>query len=109
MERLIATYFEYFNRHSVNELSGLLDENVRLEDWNIEVEGLANVLDANNQIFADHPEIVVEVVRVSIVEQIAFAEIKIDIGDGKKLDVLDVIETDPNHAKIRAISAFRKF
>jgi len=51
----------------------------------------------------------VDVVRTSFVNNIAFAEVKIDIGDGKRLDVLDVIETDHSQIKILKISAFRKF
>jgi len=109
MEKLVNMYFEYFNRHDIEELSDLFDHNISLEDWNIKVEGLANVLAANSQIFSDHPEIMVDVVRTSFVNNIAFAEVKIDIGDGKRLDVLDVIETDHSQIKILKISAFRKF
>lgn len=109
MENLVNTYFEYFNRHDVEALSNLFNQSISLEDWNIKVKGLASVLAANSQIFSDHPEIMVDVVRTSIINNIAFAEVKIDIGDGKKLDVLDVIETDQSRTKILKISAFRKF
>jgi hypothetical protein len=109
MDRLINTYFGYFNRHAAEDLSNLFDQNVSLEDWNIKSRGLANVVAANKQIFSDHPEIMVDIVRISIIDNIAFAEIKVDIGDGKKLDVLDVIETNPSQTKILKISAFRKF
>lgn len=109
MKMLINSYFEYFNRHAVEDLSNLFVQNVTLEDWNIKAEGLANVLAANKQIFSDHPEIMVDLIRTSFVDNIAFVEVQIDIGDGKKLDVLDVIETSLSHTKILKISAFRKF
>lgn len=109
MEMLINSYFEHFNRHSVEDLSNLFEQNVSLEDWNIKAEGLDNVLAVNKQIFSDHSEIMVDLIRISFVDNIAFAEVKIDIGDGKKLDVLDVIETNLSNTKILKISAFRKF
>jgi len=40
MEKLVNMYFEYFNRHDIEELSDLFDQNISLEDWNIKVEGL---------------------------------------------------------------------
>ena len=109
MEALLKTYFDCFNRHSIDDLSDLLDKNVSLSDWSVSAEGLQNVLSAIRQIFRDHPDISVAVQSVSIVDTTAFIEIQIDIGDGKQLDVLDVINVTQDPMKILGISAYRKF
>ena len=82
----------------------MFTEDVRLRDWEINVQGKQAVLDANKNIFQAAQELTVEIERIHVSPAACACEIKIGIN-GNILLVTDIIEFKDN--KICAVRAYR--
>ena len=107
---LINTSKEYFRKFSNKDLSGLkkmFSKDVSLRDWEINVRGINQVIEANKNIFLNLKDIEINILNLYNFEYTVIAEIEIDINFGEsKLLVIDVIEFNKS-SKICSIRAFK--
>ena len=107
MRKIIEKYFEYFSNKDIEMLKSLFSKNVTLKDWEINVNGFDEVVQANIKIFDN-----VETIQVTLVEYYEHKKscvCLIDILVNKKeiLNVIDIIRFDENN-KISEISAYKQ-
>jgi len=97
-------YFEAFNNKSIQKLSQLYSPTIRLVDWDIDISGREEVLNANSELFNLDFEL-----RVNKTYQInnkTFNEITITIGEDV-LEIMDVI-TFNKEFQIENITAYKR-
>ena len=97
-------YFEAFNNKSIQKLSQLYSPTIRLVDWDIDISGIEEVLNANSELFNLDFEL-----RVNKTYQInnkTFNEITITIGEDV-LEIMDVI-TFNKEFQIENITAYKR-
>ena len=107
ISRLIEKYFDSFNAHSMESLATLFTNDIQLQDWDVELDGIDAVMRFYQQLFDEAPEIQVSTKRLVIEGTVACCELLVTTGTGNKFAVMDVIDVRGN--KISMISAFRRF
>jgi 3-dehydroquinate dehydratase len=103
---LLDTYFKSWNERNLQKLSEIVDDHINLVDWEINVQGKKNFLDANKSIFTKNPNIKAIVVSIHASENQSFAKLKIKVNNSL-LDVIDYFEI--KDGKISKIKAYRCF
>ena len=99
-------YFNAFERKDITKLRELFDSEIVLCDWNIEVKGVENVLNANANIFNSYQTIQVNVISLYIEKDTAIGELIIILDGTNVIKVVDIIEfTD--QGKIKNIRAYK--
>ena len=98
-------YFNLFELKDIDNLKKLFDKHISLQDWEINVEGLDNVIEKNIEIFSELDDFELTVNQIYLIDNIIFAEIDIITGD-VKMSVLDKIEFNDNY-KIQKITAYK--
>ena len=98
-------YFNLFELKDIDNLKELFDKHISLQDWEINVEGLDNVIEKNIEIFTELDDFELTVNQIYLIDNIIFAEIDIITG-GVKMSVLDKIEFNDNY-KIQKITAYK--
>lgn len=98
-------YFNLFKLKDIDNLKKLFDKHIALQDWEINVEGLNNVVEKNIDIFIELGDFELIVNQLYLIDNIIFAEIDIITG-GAKVSVLDKIEFNDNY-KIQKITAYK--
>ena len=100
-------YFENFSKKDLSGLKKIFSKNVRLKDWEIEEEGIDNVLKANKNIFDTVNSIEVTPTKIYIDKNVVIAQLIIDINKNEnRLHVLDIIEFDSS-GMISSIRAYK--
>ena len=94
-------YFNLFELKDIDNLKKLFDKHISLQDWEINVEGLDNVIEKNIEIFTELDDFELTVNQIYLIDNIIFAEIDIITGD-VKMSVLDKIEF--NHKQIKGVT-----
>src|SRR6056300_1431933 len=97
-------YFDKFSGRDIRGLSHLYSQDVRLLDWNIDVEGKEEVLNANASLFDLDFTLVVHTITHS--GNKTFNEITITIGE-EKFEIMDVITFNENY-QITNITAYKR-
>jgi hypothetical protein len=104
------TYFDLWNQKSPALLSSCFSESVRLRDWEVEVCGSKNVVDANRKIFSTLPAAEILVINMlPCYEKMTVScelELLLNNEENTTLKVVDVIEFDGD-LKITALRAYR--
>lgn len=99
-------YFQAFAKKDINSLREMFSANIVLRDWEICVDGIDAVLDANLKIFNVSESITVTPINIFQIEKVVIAELEIEINAFDPIKVVDILEfTDAG--KIGAIRAFR--
>jgi ketosteroid isomerase-like protein len=98
-------YFGAFANKDTTALQELLDENVYLRDWTIDIGGRNAVVAEMERGFRAFARIVVEPVHVYSDGQFVLAELVITL-DGEQIKVLDVLQFN-QQSKIVAIRAYK--
>jgi hypothetical protein len=104
-EDSVKNYFKAWREKSIESLSDLLSEDVVLKDWEINVSGIKNVLEANSKIFTSVQKLDVSVESLAFNENIAFCKITVH-ADDDKIPAVDILEFNSN-GKIEKITAYR--
>ena len=103
-------YFVTFSEKDIEGLKNMFSDNVSLRDWEISVEGIDEVLKANQNIFDSVDTIVVKPIRVwdflSQEDNVVVAELEIVVNDEETLLVTDILEFDDDE-KIKSIRAYK--
>lgn len=100
-------YFDAWNEQDADKLRELLTDDVKLVDWNIEVQGIDSVVGANANIWKDVPDIRAKVYDVSI-STLGRAYCHINIrgnNDEINISVIDVISINSD-GKIFRVDAY---
>ena len=100
------SYFKIFSEKNINGLREMFDDNVTLRDWEIDKQGIENVLKANLNIFQNVKTIKAIPQNIVSENNFVFAELKIVVNDSDELKVVDLIEFNKK-GKIISIKAFK--
>jgi len=97
-------YFEAFSSKDIRRLSHIYSQNVHLTDWEIEVKGKEEVLNANSELF--NLDFKLDVHTITHSGNKTFNEITITIGEDV-LEIMDVITFNENY-QITNITAYKR-
>ena len=100
------SYFKIFSEKNINGLREMFDDNVMLRDWEIDKQGIENVLKANLNIFQNVKTIKAIPQNIISENNFVFAELKIIVNGDEELKVVDIIEFNKK-GKIISIKAFK--
>jgi len=99
-------YFDAWNEQDADKLRELFTEDVKLVDWNIEVQGIDSVVSANANIWKDVPDIRATVYDISVSTLgRAYCHININ-GDGGKINISVIDVLSINDGKIFRVDAY---
>lgn len=105
---LADAYFKAWNDHDIPQLEKVLHKDVKLIDWDLDVQGLGAVLDANAKIFAEHPNIHATPLNIVTAEERVVAQLAISLEEGAApIAVVDWFEISDD--RIMLIRAYRGF
>ena len=97
-------YFEKFSKRDIRGLSHLYSQNIHLVDWDIDIKGKEEVLNANSELF--NLDFTLDVHTIYHSNDKTFNEITITIGD-MVLEIMDVITFNENY-QIENITAYKR-
>ena len=100
-------YFDLFSNKDLKNLGKLFSKNISLIDWDINVSGKKNVIEAISNIFSSVDSIIIEEKNIYKNDNIALCEIKIVINKTQILKVIDIIKFN-NKNEIIEISAYKQ-
>ena len=100
------SYFKIFSEKNIDGLREMFDDNVTLRDWDIDKQGIENVLKANLNIFQNVKTIKAIPQNIVSENNFVFAELKIIVNGDEELNVVDIIEFN-RKGKIISIKAFK--
>ena len=106
LKELSVNYFNLFSNKEIESLKMMFDRNVKLRDWEIDVEGIDDVIKANLNIFNSVESIKVKPLLIVEEDRRVFAELDIVINGKDSIKVVDIIEYNDN-SKIINIRAFK--
>tara|TARA_Y100000589_G_C27179589_1_gene640191 strand:- start:2238 stop:2570 length:333 start_codon:yes stop_codon:yes gene_type:complete len=106
LKKLSINYFELFSNKDIENLKLMFDNNIKLRDWEIDAQGINEVIKANLNIFNSVNTIKVKPILIVEEDNFIFAEIDILVNDKDSLRVVDIIEFNAN-SKIVSIKAFK--
>ena len=104
-QTLVLKYFSLWNKRDLDGLSDVLGPFTKLQDWEGEHQGLAQVLEANRRIFVEFEDASIEVKHIAFSKSKLFAEIGIHGVLEESLNVVDVFEFAED--KIISVTAYR--
>ena len=103
---LSKLYFYAWQNKSIDLLYDILDDHVKLIDWELNIEGKKSVLDHNQTFFQKVGELKVDIVRLIHDESTAMAELIVKV-DNFTIPVVDVLTFNKNY-KIEKITAYKR-
>ena len=110
LKNLANKYFETWNSHDSKKIGDLFSENGILRDWEILAKGKKDIVDANQNIFNEVPNVKVEVLNMYISENTNTVsnEILVHINNDDKeiLKVVDIIEYN-DYGLIKSLRAYK--
>jgi steroid delta-isomerase len=106
-ERLVA-YMQAYAEKDLPTLAAMLDDAVRLQDWNIAVQGREAFLRETARNFDQALSLAIEIVRTfeSADGRQAAAELKIVVNGSIELSVVDVLDFDEG-GQLLSVRAFK--
>ena len=107
-----GNYFDAWNDRDDTKLRKLFVNGVTLSDWEVSVQGVEDVVKANQHIWKAFPNVHISLknIFISVGERCAATcEIEVDLRDERStlLNVVDVIEFSPD-AHITAVRAYKQ-
>ena len=106
LRELTVNYFDFFSNQEIESLKLMFDRNIKLRDWEIDAEGIDDVIKANLNIFNSVESIKVKPLLIVEEDRHVFAELDIVINGKDSIKVVDIIEYNDN-SKIINIRAFK--
>jgi hypothetical protein len=99
-------YFDAFGKKDISAIRDILDNNVKLRDWEMNASGIDSVLAATAKIFCSAEVISIKIINILQHQTFVVAELDITINNINSIHVVDIIEFNSN-GKIGAIRAFK--
>ena len=104
----VLQYFKDFSNQNIEALAEMFSEDIHLCDWNIDVYGKENVINAIKDIYNSVDSITIKPVYFYSNDKDWFAcEILIVIGEDTTLEVVDVIHIN-GKGLIESIKAYKR-
>jgi len=104
--QLVNKYFQLWNAQDAVQFRSLLTDNVSLTDWDLSVSGIDEVVSANENIWANVPDIKIVVLDMAVNANRAYCHIKVSSeSEDFELNVIDVLTFDGE--KISRVDAFK--
>jgi len=104
---LLIEYFAFFSNKDVNSLKSIFSDSIILKDWDLNISGKKNVLEANRKIFESVKTISATPLYFYSNSDYSYAvQIALSINKESELRIIDVINFDYN-GKITEINAFK--
>jgi len=97
-------YFEKFSKRDIRGLSHLYSPDIHLIDWDIDIKGKEEVLNANSELF--NLDFTLDLHTIYHSNDKTFNEITITIGD-TVLEIMDVLTFNENY-QITNITAYKR-
>ncbi len=106
LKTLASEYIYLFSQKNLKELKNLFDENIKLLDWENEIEGINELLDFNAKVFMNFEHIEIDILNIVADENLVFIEMIIKLDKKIELKVVDIIKFSKNN-KIIMIKAYK--
>lgn len=106
LKKICLNYFNLFSNKNLVEIKKLLSVKVTLKDWDIDKNGINNVLKANEKIFQSVDSINVVPLNIYQNDRTLICELKIIINNKDTIAVVDIIKFNEN-SKIESIRAYK--
>ena len=106
LKTLAREYIYLFSQKNLKELKNLFDENIKLLDWENEIEGINELLDFNAKVFMNFEHIEIDILNIVADENLVFIEMIIKLDKNIELKVVDIIKFSKNN-KIIMIKAYK--
>ena len=106
--KLSKNYFNAFQSKDLSTLDTLLDNKIKLSDWEVNIKGKKKVLNFNKKIFKKFKKINIKIVNTASIfdkKKITFNQILISL-DNNSISVIDVIYFNKRN-KIIKIEAYK--
>jgi len=93
IENLSKEYIQAFRQKNLLELENLFADNIRVVDWEIDIQGKQTVLNELKRVFSSIKDLEIpgEIISAASSENIVYVELKIQPGIEETLHLLDVI------------------
>lgn len=105
-EARLRDYLKAYAAKDIDAIAAMLSADVRLQDWNLSVQGKAAVLAETRKNFSAAQSIAIELLHVFAGADSAAAELRIVVDGSIVLEVVDVLRFDPS-GLITAIRAYK--
>ena len=106
LKNIATQYFAAFSNKDTPSMSPLLADGIKLKDWQVEVNGKASVLQANQNIFDSVRSISVTSKLLMEEFSVVVAQLEILINEEELISVVDILHFD-NELKICSVTAFK--
>lgn len=106
LEKIARKYFNLFSKKNIHELKDMFSNDIKLRDWDLEVNGLDNVIEAISKIFNSSEYLTIKIIELYFDVNVVVAELEIIVNKVNKIKVVDIIKFD-NKSKITNIKAFK--
>ena len=103
---ITKAYFNFFSNKDISNLSKLYSEDVRLKDWEIDVEGKDKVMKVNADVFNDFKSVKIKPLNILHRDNYTFSQIQIFLNEDIFLEVVDIISFNKN-GEINFIRAYK--
>ena len=107
LKEIAKKYFKFFSSKDIQNLKNLFAKNISLKDWEIEANGINNVVKANENIFNSVDSIIITPKNIYQDNFVLICIIEILINNTEKLNVIDILKFNENK-EIEEISAFKQ-
>tara|TARA_B100000900_G_C20401309_1_gene642869 strand:- start:469 stop:798 length:330 start_codon:yes stop_codon:yes gene_type:complete len=107
LKEIVKSYFDIFSNKDIQNLKNLFSNDIILKDWEIEANGIDEVIEANLKIFNSVETINVTPQEIYQDNFVMICIIDVLINKKEKLKVIDIIKFNKNK-KIEKISAYRQ-
>jgi hypothetical protein len=103
---LLLSYLRAYEARDIDAVGALLSDDVRLQDWNLAVQGKAAVLAETQRNFDDAAQLQIEVLALYTGEAGAAARLRIVVNAAIELEVVDTITVDAS-GRVSSIRAYK--
>lgn len=103
---LLLTYLRAYEARDLSAVGALLADDVRLQDWNLAVEGKAAVLAETQRNFDQAEHLLIDVLSVYAGEGGAAARLRIVVNHRIELEVVDTIAVNAA-GQVSSIRAYK--
>lgn len=106
LKNICKKYFQAFSAKNLQWLDDNSSNMIHLVDWELNIKGKKKFLDANYQIFKEHPNLKIDLIEQYLDKLVVINIIKIYLSKKNMIKVVDIIEFNKNN-KIIKITAFK--
>ena len=106
LKLLTLKYIKLFETKNLIGLREILDNDVSLRDWEINLEGIESVLNFNSKLFRAIELIKINLLNIATEGRFVFVEMEIYLDKEEKIKVIDLIEFSKKN-KIISIKAYK--